>query len=79
MLWIRIQIQSSKIAIYLSLGIPKREHPALEKMIFMNCFLFFWVPVIFALLDPDPDLIQIWIHSPAENICSETVFCKGNC
>jgi hypothetical protein len=31
----------------------KREHPALQKMKFINCFLLFWV--IFALLDPDPD------------------------
>jgi hypothetical protein len=31
----------------------KREHPALQKMKFINGFLFFWV--IFALLDPNPD------------------------
>ncbi len=31
----------------------KREHPALKKIKFINCFLFFWV--IFALLDLDPD------------------------
>jgi hypothetical protein len=55
-----------KITIYLSLGLHKRtsriqeeplalkrEHSALQKMKFINCFLFFWV--IFALLDPDPD------------------------
>ncbi len=29
----------------------KREHPALQKMKFFNCFLFFWG--IFDLLDPD--------------------------
>ena len=29
----------------------KREHPALQKMKFMNFFLCLWV--IFALLDPD--------------------------
>jgi hypothetical protein len=31
----------------------KREHPALQKMKFINCFLFLWA--VFALLDPDPD------------------------
>jgi hypothetical protein len=31
----------------------KREHPALQKLKFINFFLFLWV--IFALLDPDPD------------------------
>ncbi len=30
----------------------KREHPALQKMKFINFFLFLWV--IFALLGPDP-------------------------
>ncbi len=30
-----------------------REHPALQKINFINSFLFFWA--IFALLDPDPD------------------------
>ncbi len=29
----------------------KREHPALQKMKFVNFFLFLWA--IFALLDPD--------------------------
>jgi hypothetical protein len=29
----------------------KREHPALKKIKFVNCFLFFWV--FFTLLDPD--------------------------
>jgi hypothetical protein len=29
----------------------KREHPALQKMTFLNFFLFFWV--IFAFLDPE--------------------------
>jgi hypothetical protein len=37
----------------------KREHPALQKMKFINCFLFFWA--IFALLDPDP-VFRIWTH-----------------
>jgi hypothetical protein len=31
----------------------KNEHQALQKMKFINCFIFFWA--IFALLDPDPD------------------------
>ncbi len=31
----------------------KREHPALQKMKFINFFLCLWV--IFALLDTDPD------------------------
>jgi hypothetical protein len=30
----------------------KREHSVLQKIKFINCFLFFWA--IFALLDPDP-------------------------
>jgi hypothetical protein len=30
-----------------------REHPALQKLKFINCFLFLWA--IFSLLDPDPD------------------------
>jgi hypothetical protein len=42
----------SKIAIYLSLGLPTGDHPALQNMKFLNFFLFLWV--IFALLDPDP-------------------------
>ncbi len=29
----------------------KREHPAFQKMKFINCFIFFWA--IFALWDPD--------------------------
>ncbi len=56
------------IAIYLSLGLhkirpsyrrslqPSKEkiqHAALQKMKFINCFLFFWA--IYALLNPDPD------------------------
>jgi hypothetical protein len=32
----------------------KREHPALQKMKFISCFLFFWAS--FALLDLNPDL-----------------------
>jgi hypothetical protein len=32
----------------------KREHPVLKNMKILNIFLFLWV--IFALLDPDPDL-----------------------
>ncbi len=49
----------------------KREHPALQKMKFINLLLRLWV--IFALLDPDPDtdpgiplnqdLIRIRIHN----------------
>jgi hypothetical protein len=31
----------------------EREHPALQKVKFLNFFLFLWV--IFAILDPDPD------------------------
>jgi hypothetical protein len=31
----------------------KREHSVLQKIKFINCFLFFWA--IFALLDPDPN------------------------
>jgi hypothetical protein len=31
----------------------QREHPALQKMKFINCCLILWV--IFALLDPVPD------------------------
>jgi hypothetical protein len=31
--------------------------PALQKMKFMNCFLFFWA--IFAPLDPDPIRIKV--------------------
>jgi hypothetical protein len=31
----------------------RREHPALQKMKFIHCFLFF--RAIFPLLDPDPD------------------------
>ncbi len=30
----------------------KREHPALQKMNFINCFLCLWV--VFGLLDPNP-------------------------
>ncbi len=49
----------------------KKEHPALQKMKFINFFLCLWV--IFALLDPDtvpgiplnPDPIRIRIHSIA--------------
>jgi hypothetical protein len=32
---------------------PKKKHPALQKMKFVNCFLILWA--IFALLDPDAD------------------------
>jgi hypothetical protein len=35
---------------------PIREHPALPKLKFINCFLFFCV--ILALLDPDPDCVS---------------------
>ncbi len=57
----------------------KREQDEINEL-----FLFFWV--IFALLDPDPDLgtplnpdpIPIRIHNFAENICTETVFCMEN-
>jgi hypothetical protein len=31
----------------------KREHPALQKMKLIICFIFFWA--IFVKLDPDPD------------------------
>jgi hypothetical protein len=47
----------------------KREHPALQKMKFINFFLCLWI--IFALLDTDPwtplkpDPIRIRIHSTA--------------
>jgi hypothetical protein len=52
---------NKKIAIYLSLGPQaqekplalKREHPALQNVTFLYIFQFLWV--IFALLDPDPD------------------------
>jgi hypothetical protein len=37
----------------------KREHPALQKMKFINCFQFIWA--IFALLDPDTDLYGTWV------------------
>ncbi len=63
----------SKIAIFLSRGFHKwtpkqqekpsalkREHPVLQKMKFIHCFLFFWV--IFALLDADLIRIQIRIR-----------------
>ncbi len=63
--WIRIRIQcfsSSKIAIYLTLGLQatrekhlvlKRKHPPLQKLKFIwTFFLFLWV--IIALLDLDP-------------------------
>jgi hypothetical protein len=55
-------------------SILKREHPALQNMIFLNFFLLLWV--IFALLDPDadpdpltrlnPDLIRIGIRKPVK-------------
>ncbi len=60
----------SKIAIYLSLAFlkdvqlqekpsaVKREHPALQKIKFIN---FFYFVVHFALLDPDPEPQQ-WQH-----------------
>ncbi len=38
---------------------PQKEHPALAKIKFINCFLFFWA--IFAILDPDPDT-QHWSY-----------------
>jgi hypothetical protein len=31
----------------------KREHPAIQKINFVNFFL--WLGIIFGLLDPDPD------------------------
>jgi hypothetical protein len=45
----------------------KREHLAVQKMNFINLFIFLWV--IFALLDPDP--IRIWhrVHNNG-TICS---------
>ncbi len=62
MLWIREKEKPSAL---------KREHPALQKMKFVNLFLCLWV--ISALLDPDsdtdpgtplhPNPIQIRIHS----------------
>ncbi len=50
----------------------KREHLALQKMKFINCFQFFWD--ILALLDPDKDSgtplntdpIRIRIHNTAQ-------------
>jgi hypothetical protein len=38
----------------------QRDHPALQKLKFTNCFIFFWV--IFALLDPETP-IRIRIQS----------------
>jgi hypothetical protein len=44
----------SKIAIYRrSLQPSKKKHSTLQKMKFINCFLFLWA--IFALLDSYPD------------------------
>jgi hypothetical protein len=57
----------------------KKEHPALPKMKFINCFILFWA--IFGLLDPDPEsetdpgtplnpdqiCIRIRIHNPGNN------------
>jgi hypothetical protein len=40
----------------------KREHPALQNMIFLIFFLFEWV--IFALLDPSP--MRIHLHDPKQ-------------
>jgi hypothetical protein len=43
-------------------SVLQRDHPALQKMNFTNCFIFFWV--IFALLDPEtPIRIRIRIHN----------------
>ncbi len=54
----------SKIALYLSIGLHqlsflKREHPELQKMKFINFFLFLWV--IFSLLDPQHSYC-VWFH-----------------
>jgi hypothetical protein len=49
----------------------KREHPALQKMKFINCFQFFWVTI--ALLDSEPgtplnpDPVRIRIHNTGKN------------
>jgi hypothetical protein len=64
----------------------KREHPALQKMKFMNFFLCLWV--IFALLDPDSDprtpvipyliRIRIRIHNTASFVSHSTaIVCTG--
>jgi hypothetical protein len=45
----------------------KREHPALQKMKFMNFFLYLWV--IFALLYPDPQHCM-WVILSNFVICS---------
>jgi hypothetical protein len=74
----KILLGGSKTAIYLSLGLHKdvqkkpsalkREHSALQNMIFLIFFLLLWVT--FALLDPDlltrlnPDPIRIRIRNP---------------
>jgi hypothetical protein len=50
----------------------KREHPALQKMKFINFFLFLWV--IFALLDPDPIQIR---HGSGSTTLSETESVEG--
>jgi hypothetical protein len=47
----KLQLVLSKL--YEKPSALKREHPALQKMQFINFFLCLWV--IFALLDPDPD------------------------
>jgi hypothetical protein len=48
-----------KIAIYLSLGQAalNREHPALQKKKFINCFLFFWVTYALLCSSPCLDLL----------------------
>ncbi len=61
--WNFIIFLIKKNAIYLSIGLQKgrpsykpsalkREHPVLQKIKFISCFIFFGV--IFALPDPDP-------------------------
>jgi hypothetical protein len=53
----------------------KKEHPALQKMKFINRFLLSWV--IFVLLDPDPDperesgsssLLPVYVQSFMEKV-----------
>jgi hypothetical protein len=35
---------------------PKRKHPALQKVKFINLFLCLWVIFHFALMDPDLEI-----------------------
>ena len=48
---------------------PKKEHPTLQNMTFLNFFLLLWV--IFALLDPDPNLYS-------ESRCTDTIESGSN-